>query len=135
MNKTTKQDTTKRARVNIVTQTTQTSYKPGTPTRTRLHINKCKEGEPLEQKLERMIANKEKMQGDTPIIFTERAKGVEPQYNIRTDRMEVAVDATTKVKKSYQARREEAAKARQGETKPKQEQNDAGAENKSEGKP
>ena len=36
-----------------------------------------------------------------------RKDGVNPSMNIRTDRWEVAVEASEKITKSYQARREE----------------------------
>ena len=41
------------------------------------------------------------------LIYTERKEGVRPSTNIRTDRWEIALDATEKIAKSYKARRED----------------------------
>ena len=78
--------------------------------RTRLTINESVEGSTIEQKIERIINNKETITDGAPIIFTERKEGVLPSYNIRTDRWEIAVEGMDKVHRSYQARREEKAK-------------------------
>lgn len=64
----------------------------------------------LEQKIERMISNKEPIKDGAPLIYTERKEGVRASTNIRTDRFEVAIEGMDKVAKSYQARREERAK-------------------------
>lgn len=68
-------------------------------------------GETLENKIERMISNKEPIKDGAPIIYTERKEGVRASTNIRTDRFEVAIEGMDKVAKSYKARREERAKA------------------------
>lgn len=85
-----------------------------------LSIDNSREGETLEEKLERILANGEPIGDDAPIIHTERNKGVEPQYNIRSDRWEIALDGIDRIQKSYQARREEKAKIdkKDGETEP-----------------
>ena len=54
--------------------------------------------------------NKEPIKDGAPLIYTERKDGVQPSYNIRTDRWDVAVEAMDKVTKSYHAKREERAK-------------------------
>ena len=41
------------------------------------------------------------------LVYTERKDGVLPAYDIRTDRFELAVEATDKIAKSYLAKREE----------------------------
>ena len=76
---------------------------------TSLAVNASYEAETLETKIERMISNKEPLEGDhpAPIIFTERKDGVGAAYNIRTDRFELAIEAADKIAKSYSARREE----------------------------
>lgn len=66
--------------------------------------------ETLEQKVHRIITNKEPIKDGAPVIFTDRKDGVQPSYNIRTDRFEVAVEAMDKVTRSKIARRENAAK-------------------------
>lgn len=85
-------------------------YKKPIFRQTRLSVNESSEGSTLEQKIERIINNKEAITDGAPIIFTERKEGVLPSYNIRTDRWEIAVEGMDKVHRSYQARREEKAK-------------------------
>jgi hypothetical protein len=80
--------------------------------RSLLVINQGTEGEMIENKVERVVNNKEPIKDGAPIIFTPRQEGVKPAYNIRTDRFEVAIDAMDKVSKSYKARREEKADMR-----------------------
>lgn len=65
------------------------------------------EGESIEQKIERITANKEPIKDGAPEIFTERKDGVIAAYNIRTDRWEIAAEAMDKVAGSIQAKREE----------------------------
>lgn len=79
-------------------------------------INASVKGEPIEQKIERIVNNKEPIgQGNdtAPIIYTERREGVRASTNIRTDRFEIAVEAADKIAKSYKARREERAAAKE----------------------
>ncbi len=68
------------------------------------------EGETIEQKMERVLENKEPITDGAPEIFTERKQGVMSAYNIRTDRWEIACEAMDRVHGSNQARREEKAK-------------------------
>jgi len=65
------------------------------------------EGESIEEKVERIVNNKEPIKDGAPPMFTERGKGVLASTNIRTDRFLVAIEATEKIEKSYKARREE----------------------------
>lgn len=85
-------------------------YKIPKFSKTDININNCTQGESLEQKLERILENKEKMDSATPIIYTERKDGVIAAYNIRTDRWEIAIEATEKIAKSYLAKRDEKGK-------------------------
>lgn len=68
------------------------------------------EAESLEWKIKRIMSNKEPITDGAPMIYTERKDGVQPSYNIRTDRWEVAVEAMDKVSKSHIAKREERGK-------------------------
>ena len=82
---------------------------------TKMAINNSTEGESIEMKLERIINNKEPINADgAPIIYTPRKEGVRASTNIRTDRFDVALEATDKIQKSYKARREERAKMEEG---------------------
>lgn len=93
----------------------------------RLRVNKSVVGETLEQKIERIVNNKEPIKDGAPILYTERKQGVLASTNIRTDRFEIAVEAMDKVNKSYKARREERAKAGQKEPDKQPETGDSGA--------
>jgi len=73
------------------------------------------EGEPIELQVERLVSNGEPTEGEAPLVYQERAEGVAAQYNIRTDRFEIAIEAMEKVAKSYEARREERAEALRAE--------------------
>jgi hypothetical protein len=81
-------------------------YKQNRTTPTTLKVNQTYEGERIEEKIQRIVNNKEPITDGAPIIYTERKEGVQPQYNIRTDRWEVAIDAMDKVSKSYKAKRD-----------------------------
>lgn len=75
-------------------------------TRTGLDINQATEGDRLEIILERMMQNGEPIGNEAPLIFTERKDNVQPAYNIRTDRFDLAIDGMDKIASSRQARRE-----------------------------
>lgn len=51
------------------------------------------QGERLEAKIKRLVTSGEPISDGAPEIFTERKDGVKPEYNIRTDRWEIAADA------------------------------------------
>lgn len=65
------------------------------------------EGETIEQQVERLVTNNEPVEGQAPLIYTERKEGIRAETNIRTDRWEIAIEAMDKVAASYKARREE----------------------------
>lgn len=51
------------------------------------------DGESIETKVERVVQNNEPIQDGAEIIYTEKKDGVQAQYNIRTDKWEVAQGA------------------------------------------
>ena len=63
------------------------------------------EGERIEDKMRRVIDNKEPITDGAPIIYTERKLGVLPAYNIRTDRWEIAQAAMEVNQKAVSAQR------------------------------
>lgn len=73
--------------------------------RTTLQVNNTYQAESLEKRLKRILTNKEPIKDGAQRIYTERKDGVQPQYNVRTDRFELAVEAMDKVGKSYLAKR------------------------------
>jgi hypothetical protein len=70
------------------------------PNKTTLLINDSYEGETLEKKIRRIVHNNEPITDGAPRIYTERKDGVKPEYDIRTDRFELAVDATDYITKT-----------------------------------
>lgn len=92
--------------------------------KTSIEFNRSIEGETIEHKIERIVNNKEPITDGAPLIYTERKDGVQPAYNIRTDRFELAVEAMDAVAKTYQARRESKA----GTAEMKVVKSDGGAE-------
>lgn len=68
------------------------------------------EAETIEQKVERLLDQKEPIESTAPEIFTERKDGVLAAYNIRTDRFELAADAIDVLNKNAIAKRAEAQK-------------------------
>lgn len=60
------------------------------------------EAEPREVKLRKIISGETSSMEDGvfPTIYTEKKDGVRPEYDIRTDRFEVAIDAMDKINQS-----------------------------------
>lgn len=75
--------------------------------KSKIKTDFCFEGKSIERMIEKLTTNKEPIESQCSLIFTERSKGVEPQYNIRTDRFEIALNAMDAVSKHYIAKREE----------------------------
>lgn len=58
------------------------------------------EGESIETKVRRVVENKEPITDGAPIVFTEKKDGVLPQFNIRTDKWDIALEAMDRVQAS-----------------------------------
>lgn len=60
------------------------------------------EAEPREVKLRKIISGEASNMEDGvfPTIYTEKKDGVQPEYDIRTDRFEIAIDAMDKINQS-----------------------------------
>lgn len=60
------------------------------------------QAEPREVKLRKIISGESSNMEDGvfPTIYTEKGDGVLPEYDIRTDRFEVAIDAIDKINQS-----------------------------------
>lgn len=80
-------------------------YKKRIPTPNSLVINQSYTGEFLETKIQRIVNNKEPIKDGAPLIYTARVDGVKPEYDIRTDKFEIAVEAMGAVTKSHIAKR------------------------------
>jgi hypothetical protein len=81
-------------------------YRKAKYVETQLRINQSVEGETLEMKVKRIMTNGEPVSDTAPIIYTDRKDGVNPAYNIRTDRFETALEAADLNNKVRIARRE-----------------------------
>lgn len=71
--------------------------------KTTLEVEPLEQGESIEEMLRRLTANNEPIPANVQEIFTPRENGVIPEYNIRTDRFDLAIDATNKFAASKQA--------------------------------
>lgn len=69
-----------------------------------LSIENTYEAESQIQKLRRIVENKEPIKDEAPTIYTPKNKGVMPEYDIRTDRFEIAREALEKAGKAEAAR-------------------------------
>lgn len=95
------------------------SYKKVTYGKSALKSIETYEGEPIELKLERILSNKEPITDGAPEIYTERKDGAQAQFNIRTDRWEVAAEAMDLVQKNVEAKRTAKAEKRKSESEAK----------------
>ena len=59
------------------------------------------EGETIEEKVQRIVENKEPIEDGAPIIYTERKDGVIPAYDIRADKWDIALNAMDQVNKAW----------------------------------
>ena len=78
-------------------------YKQNKMKKSTLNSVETVEGETIEQKIERIVSNKEPITDGAPEIFTDRNEGVKAAYNIRTDRWELAAEAMDAVTRNAEA--------------------------------
>lgn len=86
--------------------------------RSSLIINEAEEGESIEEKFARIMENGEGITDGTQPIYTEKSEGVNPAYNIRTDRFEIALEGYDAITRSRIAKSEHAAKEAEKEKLP-----------------
>lgn len=72
-----------------------------------INKNDSSEGETIETKIERITTTKEPITDGAPLIYTDRKEGTRPEYDIRTDRFDLALDAMDTVTKVTMAKRAE----------------------------
>lgn len=82
-------------------------YNKQQPGKTLIKSNKSKEGENIEAKIRRILRNKEPIKDSSPRVFTERKEGVKPEYDIRADKFDAAVELSTAISNSHSNKREE----------------------------
>lgn len=88
-------------------------YRIEFPEPTTLTFNEGEDGEMIETTVERLVESGEPIQHTRAKMFTERKDGVLPELNIRTDRFEVALNATTAHAKAQVAKRQSVIDAEQ----------------------
>lgn len=71
-----------------------------------IDTNNLFEGETLEQKVRKLESEKQPIESVSPEIFTEKKDGVLPQFDIRTDRWDIAQQAMDAVAASQIAKSE-----------------------------
>jgi hypothetical protein len=71
------------------------------------------EGEPIEHKIERILSNEEPITDGAEELYTDRKDGVKAEYNIRTDRFELAAESMDLVSKNKAAKRDANARAKE----------------------
>lgn len=98
-------------------------YKQNRMQETSIKRNEGREGETIETKIERIVNNNEPIKDGAKITFTERKDGVKPEFNIRTDRFEIALEAMDKVSKTHIAKRDERMKPKEKDEKENNETN------------
>ena len=69
------------------------------------------EGETIEDKVRRVTLNNEPIEDTAPLIYTEKKDGVLPQYDIRTDKWEIAQQSMdivnkTRITKTVESKKE-----------------------------
>lgn len=80
-------------------------YRQTIPKKSKLTGVKTYTGETIEQKVARITQNKEPITDSAPLNYTDRKDGVKPEFNIRTDKWEVAAEAQDKVAELHRAQR------------------------------
>ena len=70
--------------------------------KTSIRRLESREGETIGTKVRRVMSNNEPIHDEAPLIYTERKEGVNPDYDIRSDRFDFALDAMSKIEKSKQ---------------------------------
>lgn len=68
-------------------------------------------GESIEKKIARVLSNKETIKDQAPLIYTDRKDGVQPDYDIRTDKYEYLVEGHDALAKTRRAKRDNIGKA------------------------
>lgn len=62
------------------------------------------QGESIEEMVRRCVATNEPIDAIAPMVYTLESNGVMPEFNIRTDKNDLALDAVDKYQKSEIAR-------------------------------
>ena len=75
--------------------------------KTSIRRNKSYVGERIEDRVKRLVYSGEALGDGAPLIYTDRRRGVQPEYNIRTDKWDLALDTLDKTNKNELVKRAE----------------------------
>lgn len=75
------------------------------PTIPEICPTKTYTGESIEEKVNRLVNNKEPIEDTAPLIYTERKDGVRPEFDIRTDKWDIALSAMMEVNNAREHQR------------------------------
>lgn len=75
---------------------------------TKISVNNSITDEPLEVKIFKIVNSKEPISSEAELTYTDKNDGVRPEFNVRTDKFDLAIDAMDKVAKSEIAKSKEA---------------------------
>ena len=78
---------------------------------TQIEVESGFEAESIEDQVRRMVKNNEPITAISPEIFTNESEGVRPEFDIRTDRFDLALDAMKLIEKQELAKNKEVLKA------------------------
>lgn len=74
--------------------------------------------EPLEKKVAKITANNEPIDNTAPLLYTAKEDGVRPEYDVRTDRWDIALEAMDKVTASMIAKSKDQQQQQQQQQQP-----------------
>lgn len=83
------------------------NYKSPTKTTIVLPNKQYYNGQSMEEKIRRILNNDEPIDAISERLYTERKDGVPAEYNIRSDRWDIALDGFDYITKTNLAKREE----------------------------
>lgn len=75
--------------------------------KTNFDINESVEGQSIEERMRQATISGQPIESAAPMIYTDKKDGVLPQYDIRTDRWDIALNATDKVARAQIAKPQE----------------------------
>jgi len=93
-------------------------YKINKRSKTSIEQNTSYIGENIELRVKRLMHDKAPIDEGAPIIFTAKEDGVLPQFDIRTDRMELLTATIGTMKNKIDAKRAEKAGKKHNENPP-----------------
>ncbi len=83
--------------------------------KTNFDVNESTEGKSVEEKMRETTINGQPIDNAAPLIYTDRKDGVLPQYDIRTDRWDIALQTTDKIARTNVAKSQDKTDNKQNE--------------------